>query len=129
MKRAAIDRVYVPEFFSNRELEEKDQVTVEVSLATIKEKEQFSKIKTRKGGVVEMDNKQYLALRKKVTKISNYFDEKGKAIDTADKLIEDMEAGAGESIELAVELWNVIMGYSSKNEDSDDSEDFTEGEE
>lgn len=128
MKRAAIERVYVPKFCDNREAVEEDQVTVDVSLATIKEKEQFSKIKMKKGGVYEMDNKQYTAFRKKVTKISNYFDDKNQAIDTADKLILDMEAGAKESIELCNELWNVIMGYEVAEDDSEDTEEFTEGE-
>lgn len=131
MKRAAICRTYVPKFFGNSELEGDDQVVVEMGIATMKEKEVFAAVKIKHGGKTELVNKEYLALRKKVTKIDNYFDENDQPIDTADKLIVDMEKGSPESTKLCMELWNHIMGYDTESlaEDGDDTEELTEGEE
>jgi hypothetical protein len=128
MKRAAINRTYIPKFCGNRDLPEEEQVMVDVDLATMKEQDKFSCLKYGKNGSVIQEKKEYLALRKKVKKIDNYYDEDGNPIDTADKLIADMETGAGESIKLCIELYNLIMGYSADEDESEDTEDFTEGE-
>lgn len=127
MKRVSTGRVFIPKFYDNREADLDDQVSVNMKIATIKEKAEFSKMVYKKGGKTELNNREYTALRKKVEKINNYFDENGSPIDTAEKLIADMEEGEAYSIELCSELWNHIMGYDTVFEDSD-SEEFTEGE-
>lgn len=128
MKRATISRIYVPSFCGNKDLEE-GQVTVEMDLATIKEKDEFANIKYGKKGKMEFVKKEYTAIRRKVEKINDYFDDTGKPIDTAEKLIEDMKAGSPESNELCVELWNRIMGYDSTDSEEEESEELTTGEE
>ncbi len=122
MKRASIERVYIPKSFNNRELEEDEQVTIEMSLATLKEKEKFAQMKYLKKGKMEYVRKEYLALRLKVHKINNYFDESGNSIDTVEKLLADEQKSSPESIELTEELWNRIMGYDKLEEDEDEEE-------
>lgn len=117
MRRAAIERTYIPKFFNNRNLEEDERVTVDLSVATIEEKENFSKMVYVKGGKMEQKKNFSFAIRKKVKKIHNYFDESGNPIDTAEKLINDAVAGSEESISLYEELWNKIMGYDRAAED------------
>ena len=128
MKRAAIEKTYIPKFCDNRTLEENEQVTVEMGFATITEKDIFSKMTFKKGNNVEIQKNEYKALRKKVSKINNYFDESGNPIDTPDKLIKDLEDGSPESNLLAEELWNHIMGYDKAVEEEDKNEELSEGE-
>ena len=111
MKRATINRIYVPKFSNNRDLEENDQVTVELDLATIKEKDIYAAMTYLKKGKMKYVKKEYTALREKTKSINNYYDDKNNPIDTAEKLIADMKAGSPESGELSEELWDRIMGY------------------
>ena len=113
MRRAAIELIYIPKFCENRELEEKEQCTVEMKIATLKERDQFQKMKYLKGGKMEFQKSEFTAIKAKVTRINNYEDEKGTKIDTPQKLIEDMQLGSPESTELCIELWNRIMGFDS----------------
>jgi len=126
MKRATINRIYVPKFNGNLDLDTDEQVTVEMDLATLKERDKYSIMKYGKGGSVELVKKEYTALRDKVKVINNYFDDQGNPIDTAKKLIEDMTVGSEESTELCIELFNKIMGYTSKedSEEKEETEDF-----
>jgi len=113
MRRAAIELIYIPKFCENRELEEKEQCTVEMKIATLKERDQFQKMKYLKGGKMEFQKSEFTALKAKVTRINKYEDENGAKIDTPQKLIEDMQKGSPESTELCIELWNRIMGFDS----------------
>lgn len=126
LKRASIERFYIPKFSGNRELAEADRVTVEMSLASLKEKEKFANMKYLKKGKMEYVRKEYLALRTKVYSIENYFNDNGDPINTAEKLIIDEKNGFPESIELTEELWDRIMGYDKQKEDEeeDENEDF-----
>lgn len=131
MKRASLERVFIPEFNGNRDLPEAEQVSIEMKIATIKERDVYSILKGKKGGGYTQTKKEFTALKNKVTRINNYFDDLNNPIDTAEKLIEDVKKCSIESNELALEIWNRIMGYSSLLEGEDEeneSEDLTEGE-
>ena len=52
MRRPTTDRIFIPEFCGNRDLPESEQVTVELNIATIKERDVFSKMLFKKGGKV-----------------------------------------------------------------------------
>ena len=119
MRRPAIETVYIPKFFGNRELDESEQVKVEMTIATIKERKRYSSSKTSsdtkgKNITFEMNNKPELAVMEKVTNILCYEDEKGSPIDTAEKLIADCSEY---SIELVNELFSHIMGYDLKEDE------------
>ena len=127
MRRPTTERVFIPEFCGNRDLDESEQVTIEVSIATIQERDKFSKMLFKKGGKVDNVKNVDMALKKKVSKISNYFRDDGEPIDTAEKLISDASDGNRYSIELATEIWNRIMGYDTILGE-DEPEEMTEGE-
>ena len=122
MKRAAINSVYVPKFFNNRELPEEEQVTVEMAVASISDRDKYSVVKIGKKKAVEVTNREAQAIKEKVSKIANYFDEAGKPISTGEELMADADKGARESIALALELWHRIMGHDA-GEDLDEGED------
>lgn len=117
MRRAAIDLIYTPKFSGNRDYPEKEQCTVEMKVATLKERDQYQKMKYLKGGKMEFQKSEFTAIREKVTRINNYADENGTKIDTPKKLLEDMSAGSPESTDLCIELWNRIMGFDSALDD------------
>ena len=97
MRRAKINRIFIPEFCGNRNLAEDEQVTVECELATIEERDRFSVVKYGKKGDISAVKKVSSAVLKKVSKIKNYETDEGMAIDTAEKLILDANNGAKES--------------------------------
>ena len=119
MRRAKINRIFIPDFCGNLDLQESEQVTVECDLANIEERDRFSVVKYGKKGDISAVKKVSSAVLKKVTKISNYEDDEGNPINTAEKLITDANSGAKESIDLSMAIYRHVMGLDIDEEDEE----------